>query len=100
MSPCDAALGRWKLETTFNGGFLVEAEKGLVEEAARATHVTSSQFVLQAALRSAEEVLAGRTRFVLSPAKWDEFVALHDRPAREIPTLKKAAAKPRPFRER
>ena len=75
-------------------------EKALVEQAARATRVTSSQFVLQAAVQSAEEVLADQTRFVLPADKWDQFVALLDRPAREIPALKEAAAKPSPFGER
>jgi uncharacterized protein (DUF1778 family) len=75
-------------------------EKALVEQAARATRVTSSQFVLQAAVRSAEEVLADQTRFVLPADKWDQFVGLLDRPAREIPALKEAAAKPSPFGER
>lgn len=75
-------------------------EKALVEQAARASRVTSSQFVLQAAVQSAEEVLADQTRFVLPADKWNEFVAVLDRPAREIPTLKKAVSKPSPFGKR
>jgi uncharacterized protein (DUF1778 family) len=73
-------------------------EKSLVEEAARATRMTSSQFVLQAALRSAEEVLADKSRFVLSEEQWGRFTTLLDRPAREIGALKKASSKPSPFR--
>ena len=76
------------------------AEKALVEQAARASHVTSSQFVLQAALRSAEEVLADQTRFTLPPEKWAEFVALLDRPARDLPALREAASRPSPFSDR
>jgi uncharacterized protein (DUF1778 family) len=75
------------------------SEKTLVEQAARASHMTSSQFVIQAALRSAEEVLADQTRFVLPPDKWEEFVALLDRPARVLPRLREAASKPSPFGE-
>lgn len=75
-------------------------EKRLVEQAAVMAHVTASQFVMQAALRSAEEILANQTRFVLSPAAMARFVDRLDRPAREIPALKKAAAKPSPFRDR
>ncbi len=75
-------------------------EKALVEEAARASHMTSSQFVMQAALRQAEEVLADQTRFALPAARWEEFTALLDRPARVLPALRKAASKPSPFGER
>jgi uncharacterized protein (DUF1778 family) len=75
-------------------------EKTLVEQAARASRVTSSQFILQAALRSAEQVVADQMRFVLPSERWAEFTAMLDRPAREIETLEEVAAKPRPFRER
>jgi uncharacterized protein (DUF1778 family) len=79
----------------------VSAEaKSLVEQAARATHMTASAFVLQAALRSAQDVLADQTRFVLDPERWAEFTAMMDRPAREIGALKQAAARPSPFSER
>jgi uncharacterized protein (DUF1778 family) len=75
-------------------------EKDLVEQAARATRVTSSRFVLQAAVKSAEEVLADQTKFVLQADKWGEFTALLDRPVQEIPALKEAVSKPTPFGER
>jgi len=74
-------------------------EKALVEQAARATHMTTSQFMLQAALRSAEEVLADQTRFVLPADQWDLFTLALDRPARLIPELEQAASKPSPFDE-
>ena len=74
--------------------------KRLVEEAARATHMTASAFVLQAALRSAQDVLADHTRFVLTPDQWSAFTAVLNRPAREIGALQRAASKPSPFSER
>ena len=74
--------------------------KSLVEEAARVSHMTASEFVLQAALRSAEQVLSDQTRFVLPPEQWQEFTALLDRPARVIPALRDAMAKPSRFSER
>ena len=74
--------------------------KRLVEEAARATHMTASAFILQAALRSAQDVLADQTRFVLAPGQWSAFTAVLNRPAREIGALKRAASKPSPFSER
>ena len=72
-------------------------EKSLVAQAAHLAKMTTSQFVLQAAVRSAEEVLADQTRFVLAPKEWEAFVEALDRPAREIPALKQAASRPSPF---
>jgi uncharacterized protein (DUF1778 family) len=72
-------------------------EKRLVEEAAAITRVSTSRFVMQAAVRSAEEVLSERTRFVLPADRWADFVARLDQPTREIPALRRAAAKPSPF---
>jgi len=74
-----------------------EAEKTVLAQAAAASHMGVSQFMLQAALRSAEEVLADQTRFVVPPEAWAEFSALLDRPARVIPALREAAAEPSPF---
>jgi uncharacterized protein (DUF1778 family) len=74
-----------------------QEEKQLVEEAARLTHVSASQFVLRAALHSAEDVLVDQNRFVLPPERMRAFVDLLDRPARAIPALTEAASKPSPF---
>ena len=74
--------------------------KSLVEEAADATSMSASAFVVQAALRSAQEVLADQTRVTLPPETWTQFTALLNRPAREIPALRQAAARPSPFSER
>ncbi len=79
---------------------VTEDEKTMVEQAASLSHVAMSQFMLQAALRAAEEVLAEQTRFVVPADKWDEFVALLDRPARVLPGLREAASKPSPLGER
>jgi len=75
------------------------AEKRLLERAAQVSHATATQFILQAALRSAEHILAHETRFVLAPEQWAEFTAMLDRPARVIPALRQAAFKPSPFSE-
>lgn len=75
------------------------SEKEILERAARATRMGISQFMLRAALTSAEEVLADQTRFTLPEKEWNEFVALLDRPARDLPALREAAARPSPFRE-
>ena len=79
---------------------MTEDEKIMVEQAADLSHMAMSQFMLQAALRAAEEVLADQTRFVVPADKWDEFVTLLDRPARVLPGLREAASRPSPFDER
>jgi uncharacterized protein (DUF1778 family) len=76
---------------------VTEAEKKLVEQAATITHMAMSQFMLQATLRAAEEVLADQTRFILPADEWDRFVEFLDRPARVLPGLRSAASKPGPF---
>ncbi len=78
---------------------VTEREKKLVEQAASISHMGMSQFMLQATLRAAEEMLADQTRFVLPADEWDRFVALLDRPARILPGLREAASKPSPFGE-
>lgn len=93
MAPSKTKAERFNIRAT-------DDEKRLVEEAAAIMRMNTSQFVMQAAVRSAEEVLVERTRFVLPADKWSEFVDRLDRPAREIPELKTAISKPSPFSER
>ncbi|MRR12466.1 DUF1778 domain-containing protein [bacterium] len=64
-------------------------EKAMFEEAARAENTTTSAFIVREALASAEEVLADRTRFELPADKWEEFVAILDEPARDLPGLRR-----------
>jgi uncharacterized protein (DUF1778 family) len=66
------------------------AEKELIEAAARTTHQNASRFVMQAALSSAESVLADQTRFVLDDEAWDAFMRRLDEPARVVPALREA----------
>lgn len=68
--------------------------KATLERAAETRHTGLSDFVLAAALREAERILADRTRFVLSEAQWSEFEAALDRPAEVSPELGQFLAKP------
>jgi len=74
-------------------------EMAVVEQAAALRHMPLSQFMLQATLRAAEQVLADQTRFVVPAEKWDELVARLDRPALVLSGLQDAASRPRPFVE-
>lgn len=75
-------------------------EKSLVERAAEVSRMNMSQFVIQAAVRSAESVLADQTRFTLDHEQWAAFSEALDRPDRQIEPLKEAASRKSPFRGR
>lgn len=51
----------------------------LLDEAASATGMSTSAFVLAHATEAAQGVLADRVSFVLPPDRWDAFVQMVDR---------------------
>lgn len=69
-------------------------QKNLLEEAAAAGARSVTDFVLESASAAAHDVLADRSRFVLSPEKWSELSAAMDRPARIMPDLATFLAEP------
>lgn len=76
-----------------------EAKEHL-REAARAADQDLSSFVLQAAKKAADEILAERWTFQLSDEAYDSFLAQLDEPARVMPGLQALAAEPSPFSDR
>lgn len=68
--------------------------KQLLQEAARAAHKNVSEFLLEAGIVAANQTLADRLRFELSPEKWDAFQEALDRPVKAKPNLKKLLSKP------
>ena len=65
-----------------------EPEKAILAKAARARHLNTSQFVLQASLDAAHEILSEQSEFRLPPAQWQAFCERLDKPARVIPALR------------
>lgn len=59
----------------------------LLDEAAQASGMSTSAFVLAHATEAAREVLADRTTFVLPADRWEEFVRLLDRDERSVEGL-------------
>ena len=59
----------------------------LLDEAAAASGMSTSAFVLAHATEAARDVLADRTSFVLPAERWDAFVQLLERPERPQPEL-------------
>ena len=62
-----------------------------IRRAAASAGVSVSAFVASAAAAVAEDVLADRREFVLEPERWQGFVRMLDRPARDLPKLREAA---------
>lgn len=68
--------------------------KQLLQEAARVAHKNVSEFLLDAGIIAANQTLADRTRFELSPEKWREFQTALDKPVSAKPRLRKLLSKP------
>ncbi len=64
------------------------AVKQLLQEAARASHKSVSEFLLDAAVVAATQALADRRQFALGEEQWSAFQAALDRPVRSKPRLK------------
>jgi uncharacterized protein (DUF1778 family) len=60
-----------------------------IRRAAAAAGVSMSAFVERAASTAADAVLADRSDFLLGPEAWDRFVAELERPARDLPELRR-----------
>lgn len=69
-----------------------ETRDDRIRRAAGVAGVSVSAFVADAAATAADRVLADRREFVLGREEWDEFVAMLDRPARDLPRLRQAVA--------
>lgn len=73
---------------------LEPSSRRLLDEAAAASSMSTSAFVLSHATDAAREILAERTTFVLPLERWDAFVDLLDREERPMPGLAAFLARP------
>ncbi len=73
---------------------LEPAHRRLLDEAAAASAMSVSAFVLTHATEAARAVLADRTTFVLPADRWDAFTEMLDRPPRAMPALAAFLARP------
>lgn len=72
-------------------------QREVIAQAAEASETDVSAFVLDAALVSAQRVLADRRFFSLSDEAWDRFVEILDRPVTPLsakPRLEELLTKP------
>lgn len=78
---------------------LEPSSRRLLDEAAAASAMSTSAFVLIHATEAAREVLADRTTFVLPEDRWDAFVQLLERDERPMPGLAAFLGRPSVPRE-
>jgi uncharacterized protein (DUF1778 family) len=71
--------------------------KQTLNAAARATHRSVSQFVLESALACAAEALADRQHFKLDAERWAAFMEALDAPPRSLPRLERLFREPSAF---
>ena len=76
-----------------------DSQKSYLIYAATLRDMKLSAFVLDSAMKEAEEVVNQNVRFTLPDKQWKAFCQALDKPAREIPSLKKLFAKPSIFNE-
>jgi uncharacterized protein (DUF1778 family) len=76
---------------------LSKSAKLTLQAAATAARKSVSEFVLETALREAEERLADRTVFTLDEKHWNDFVAALDAPPRRLSRLERLFREPSVF---
>jgi len=65
------------------------SQKDFLVYAASLLDMKLSTFVLDSALKEAEELVSSKTNFPLTADQWKIFCAALDKPAKDIPKLKK-----------
>ncbi len=70
------------------------AVKRLLQDAARASHKTVSEFLLDAGVIAANQALADRRYFQLDEGQWQAFDAALERPVQIKPRLKQLLTEP------
>ena len=74
---------------------LTESQRTLISAGAEAKGVNRSEFLLDSACKEAQQVLADRQQFTISPERYNAFVeALDSRPVRDKPRLRRLLSEP------
>ncbi len=76
---------------------LTKSAKQTLQAAAKAARKSVSEFVIETALREAEERLADRRLFPLDAERWRAFLAALDAPPRRLPRLQRLFREPSAF---
>ena len=72
-------------------------QKAIIDNAAQLLGKSRTAFILELAVRHAEDILAQKTHFQLSPEQWDAFTTLLDAPVHPNPALDRLLSTPAPW---
>ena len=72
-------------------------ERSLLDRAVALMGVALTEFVVEHACDAARRVLADRQQFEMDEATWLAWEALNQRPARDLPGLRRLMQRPSPF---
>jgi uncharacterized protein (DUF1778 family) len=96
-------LSAWRAKTVANTEVInlrIPSEhKALIDLAASLAGKNRTAFIVENAVRSAEEMLLDRTQFRLSPEQWEKFNAALDEPVRSNPAFAKLLAVTAPWED-
>lgn len=73
------------------------AQKALIDSAARLLGKSRTAFILELAVRHAEDVLMEKMHFQLSQEQWDAFTQALDAPVQSDPALVRLLNTPAPW---
>lgn len=73
------------------------SQKSVLMRAARAQHMNVSQFVLQASLRAAEQVIEEENRLVVSPEEYNWLMQKLEEPPHDNPALRRLLSEAPPW---
>ena len=76
---------------------ITAAQKALIDSAAKLLGKSRTAFILDLAVRHAEDVLAEKTHFQLSSEQWNAFTQALDAPVRPDPALVRLLNTPAPW---
>lgn len=72
-------------------------QKAIIDNAAQLLGKSRTAFILELAVRHAEDILAEKTHFQLSPEQWNAFTTLLDAPVHPNPALDRLLSTPAPW---
>lgn len=72
-------------------------QKAIIDNAAQLLGKSRTAFILELAVRHAEDILAENTHFQLAPEQWDAFTTLLDAPVHPNPALDRLLSTPAPW---
>ena len=72
-------------------------ERDLIDRAVAASDTDVTEFVVSNAVEAARRVLADRERFDLDAKAAEAWAEINERPARDLPSLRRLMDRPSPF---